>query len=72
MTEYEKHKLFYEQFNTVVHNHQLWCESAQGTFEILQDPWKAEPPVVRIESPFQENTAREILEMIRARHASGV
>jgi len=68
MTEYEKHKLFYEQFNTVIHCHQLWCESAEGMLDILRDPWKAQPPVVRIDSPFEENRAREILAQIRARH----
>ena len=68
MTDYEQHKLFYEQFNTVVHNHQEWLHSPQGTLEVLADPWKAQPPQVRIDSPFEENKARDILKMLRDRH----
>lgn len=70
MTEYEKHKLFYEQFNTVIHNHSEWLQTPQGLVEVLTDPWKRQPPVVRVESPFEENKARDILEMIRARHSA--
>lgn len=69
MTDYEKHKLFYEQFNTVVHNHQEWLKTPQGLMEVLKDEWKGKAPIVRIDSPFEENKARDILEMIRARHA---
>jgi len=73
MTEYEKQKLFYEQFNTVVHNHQEFIQSPQGMLEVLKDPWKAQPPQVRIEPniPDPDNTqARNILNMIKARHAA--
>ena len=70
MTDYEKHKLFYEQFNTVIHNHQEWLKTPQGCVEVLTEPWKAQAPVVRVESPFEENKARDILEMIRARHSA--
>lgn len=68
MTQYEEQKLFYEQFNTVIHNHTEWLQSPQGCVEVLKDPWKATPPVVRIDSPFEENRARDILKMIRDRH----
>ena len=70
MTQYKEQKLFYEQFNTVVHNHQEWLNTPQGTLEVLTEPWKRQPPVVRIQSPFEENAAREILAEIRARQAA--
>ena len=68
MTDYEKHQQFYQQFNTVVHLHQEWLNSPQGTLEVLVDPWKAQPPQVRIDSPHEENRARDILAMLKARH----
>jgi hypothetical protein len=70
MTDYEKHKLFYEQFNTVVHNHTEWLHSPQGTLEVLADPWKAQPPQVRVEPNINDpdhTQARDILRQIRAR-----
>lgn len=72
MTDYEKQQLFYQQFNTVVHNHQEFINSPQGILEVLKDPWKAQPPVVRIENPQDENRARDILAMIKARHGTRV
>ena len=70
MADYEQQQQFYQQFNTVVHLHQEWLHSKQGTLEVLKDPWKAQPPTVRIESPFEENKARDILKMIRDRHTN--
>lgn len=72
MTEYERQRLFYEQFNTVVHNHQEWLKTPQGTLEVLADHWKAHSPVVRIDSPFEQNAARDILAMIRARQQADI
>jgi hypothetical protein len=70
MTDYEKQQLFYQQFNTVVHNHQEWLRSPEGTLAVLRDPWKAQPPSVRIDSPYEENKARDILKMLRDRHGT--
>lgn len=70
MTDYEKYQLFYQQFNTVVHNHQEWLKSPQGTLEVLKDPWKAQPPIVKIDHPQDENKARDILAMLKARHGT--
>jgi hypothetical protein len=73
MTDYEQHKLFYEQFNTVIHNHQEWLHSPQGCLEVLQHPWKAQPPRVRVDPNIADpdNTqARDILQQIRARQAA--
>lgn len=70
MTDYERYQQFYQQFNTVVHNHTEWLNSPQGTLEVLIDPWKAQPPIVRIENPQDENRARDILAMIKARHGT--
>lgn len=75
MTDYQKHKLFYEQFNTVVHQHQEFIQSPQGMLEVLRDPWKAQPPQVRVEPNISDpdNTqARDILNMIRARQAAAM
>lgn len=72
MTDYEKYQQFYQQFNTVVHNHQEWLNTPEGTLAVLRDPWKAQPPVVRIDHPDDTNKARDILQMIRARHNKNV
>jgi hypothetical protein len=70
MTDYQLHKLFYQQFNTVIANHAEWLKTPQGCMEVLRDEWKGKAPIVRIDSPFEENTARDILDMIRARQAA--
>ena len=70
MTEYEQQKLFYEQFNTVIHNHQEWLKTPQGCVEVLTDPWKAQPPAVKIShADYADDTkAADVLRMLRARH----
>ena len=72
MTEYEQHQQFYQQFNTVVHLHQEWKNTPEGLLAILKDPWKAQPPVVRIDhvSYANENKAQEVLKRLRARHTA--
>lgn len=75
MTEYQKQHLFYQQFNTVIHNHQEWKNTPQGMLEILRDPWKAQPPVVRVDPNIADpdNTqARDILKLLQARHNKAV
>jgi len=75
MTQYEEQKLFYEQFNTVIHNHQVWAESPQGCVEVLRDPWKAQPPQVRVEPNINDpdhTQARDILRQIRARQQAAM
>jgi hypothetical protein len=75
MTQYEEQKLFYEQFNTVVHNHQVWAESQQGCMDVLKDPWKAQPPQVRVEPNISDpdhTQARDILRQIRARQQAAM
>jgi hypothetical protein len=68
MTDYEKQQLFYQQFNTVVHNHQEWLNTPQGTLEVLRDPWKAQPPTVQV-SPSGSANPKDILNMLRQRKA---
>ena len=70
MTDHEKYQAFYKQFNTVVQNHAEWLQTPQGLMEVLKDDWKGKAPIVRIDHPNEENKARDILEMIRARHAN--
>ena len=67
-TDYEKKQQFYQQFNTVVHNHQEWLKTPEALLEVMQDAWKGQAPIVRIESPDDVNSARRILDMIRERH----
>lgn len=68
MTEYERKQQFYEQFNTVVANWAAWSRTPQATFEILQDPWKANAPTVDVR-PTGITEAAEILAMIKQRHS---
>jgi hypothetical protein len=69
MTEYERKQQFYEQFNTVVANWAAWSQTPQATFEILQDPWKANAPEVVVRAPDSEgNRARDVLNMLKNRH----
>ena len=70
MTDYERHQQFYQQFNTVVHLHQEWLNSPQGTLEVLVDPWKAQPPVVRVDHPsYADDTkVKDVLKRLRAKH----
>jgi hypothetical protein len=75
MTQYEEQKLFYEQFNTVIHNHSEWLHSPQGTLEVLTNPWKATPPVVRVDPNIADpdhTQARDILRQIRARQQAAM
>lgn len=69
MNDYERKSAFYQQFNTVLENWQAWCQTPQGTMEILKDPWKAHPPQVLVRtSDVLDSTS--ILEQIRARRAA--
>jgi hypothetical protein len=72
MTEYEQHQLFYQQFNTVVHNHQEWLHSPEGTLAVLRDPWKAQAPVVRIDHMdyADETKVKDVLKRLQARHTT--
>jgi hypothetical protein len=75
MTQYEEQKLFYEQFNTVIHNHSEWLQGPQGCVEVLKDPWKAQPPQVRVEPNISDpdhTQARDILRQIRARQQAAM
>jgi hypothetical protein len=44
--------------------------SPECILAVLRDPWKAQPPTVRIDSPYEENKARDILKMLRDRHGT--
>jgi hypothetical protein len=68
VSEYEKHQQFYQQFNTVVHNHQEWMNTPEGLLDIIKDPWKRQAPEVRIDHPGEINKAREILAKLREKH----
>ena len=68
MSDYEQQQQFYQQFNTVVHNHQEWLTTPEGLLAVMRDPWKGQAPIVRIENPDEQNKARKILDMIRERH----
>ena len=72
MTEYERKQQFYEQFNTVVANWAAWSQTPQGTFEILQEPWKANAPEVIVRAQdLEHQRTRDILDMIKQRHNKG-
>lgn len=67
MATNEEKKQFYEQFNTVVHQHQEWLHSPQGTLEVMVNPWKAQPPVVYVDVP-GEVSAASVLRQMKQRY----
>jgi hypothetical protein len=73
MTDYETREAFYSQFEeTGMQGHRDFCASAEGTIAILRDPWKAQPPKMRITPPGDWNDAASILAMIRKRQADKI
>lgn len=68
VSEYEQQQQFYQQFNTVVHNHQEWLKTPEGLLAIIKDPWKRQAPEVRIDHPGEMTLAREILAKLREKH----
>lgn len=67
MSTDEEKRQFYEQFNTVKPNHQAWCNTPEGTLEVLKHPWKAQPPIVYIDIPGETSTA-SILRRLKEKH----
>ena len=63
---------FYQQFDTVVHNHQEWLKTPDGLLAVVKHPWKGQAPIVRVDYPDNDNLSlsglREIIARIQARH----